>query len=186
MFGKVLKIVYSVPLSRGGPLKHSKLIWIISFLVLLTSNSSFAENSVAELKYSAQCIFIAIMNHKKIVLKEEVPFPSVYVASKTPLKQFQDAVEPQWGMRPGAFLNAYIVEKNEIYLLDDANYYEKTGRFLDDSLAHELTHYIQVKYQNASLNEDETLETDAVFEQTWFRETYMKNQDAPSPCPDLM
>ncbi len=42
---------------------------------------------------------------------------------------------------------------------------------MDDSLAHELVHYVQVKYQKFDLN-DESLEWDAVDIQTAFREKF--------------
>jgi hypothetical protein len=46
-------------------------------------------------------------------------------------------------------------------------------RFIDDSLAHELTHYVQVKYQGWVLDGmDDSIELNAIEVQTWFRETY--------------
>lgn len=44
---------------------------------------------------------------------------------------------------------------NEIYLSDDAAYYKRRNRTLDDSLAHEFVHYIQVRYRNDSLADDD-------------------------------
>lgn len=97
--------------------------------------------------------------------------PKVFVESKTSLKQFQDAIESQWGQRPEIFTNAYAVKNNEIYLLDDAGYYRRLKRCMDDSLAHEYVHYIQAKYQNYDLN-DEFLEMEAIEHQTKFREEF--------------
>lgn len=89
------------------------------------------------------CILRAVAWRMRFELDDAVPVPRVRYESETPLAEFEDAVEPQWGFRPGAFLNAYIVETNEIFILDDAAYYRKFGRFLDDSLAHEYAHYFQ-------------------------------------------
>jgi len=116
-----------------------------------------------------------------ITLRAEVPLPPVFVASETPLQQFQDAIEAQWGFRPDLIANAYAARTNEIYLLDSAAYYRKHGRFIDDSLAHELVHYLQVRYQNADIRDGEWLEADAVMVQTWFREEIMAK--GLSPCP---
>ena len=44
---------------------------------------------------------------------------------------------------------------------------------VDDSVAHELTHFVQAKYQNFDLN-DESLEWDAIDVQNWFRENFCK------------
>lgn len=151
---------------------------MVGFFVL--SSSAFAEE-VVSLKYSPECIFKAILKYKKREPNQAISLPVIFVESRTPLQQFQDAIEPQWNFRPDSFLNAYVASLNEIYLLDKADYYRRTDRFIDDSLAHELTHYFQVKYQNANLADgDDSLEPDAVDVQTWFRETFMKA--GRSPC----
>lgn len=149
-------------------------------VALLFSGFARGEEAVS-LKYTPECILQAVLAKKHQEFKPEVPMPAVYVESKTPLKQFQDAIEPQWGMRPDSFLNAYVFARNEIYLLDEARYYQQTGRFIDDSLAHELTHYVQVMYQHFDLSGgDDSLEADAIDVQTWFREEFMKT--GKSPC----
>jgi hypothetical protein len=149
--------------------------------ILLFSSLANAEGKVAmPLKYSTECILQAVAMKKHISLRPEIAVPPVFVESKVPLKQFQDAIEPQWHLRPDSFLNAYIFARNEIYLLDDLEYYQKHERYIDDSLAHELTHYVQVMYQHADLNEDDSLEGEAIDVQTWFREEFMKT--GKSPC----
>jgi hypothetical protein len=55
----------------------------------------------------------------------------------------------------------YVVARNEIYLTDDARYYRRLRRTLDESLAHEFAHYIQVRYLGANLA-DEGCEVEAV------------------------
>jgi len=136
---------------------------------------------VARPRYSAECILAAVAWKKKINLRGDVPLPSVRYGSETPAEEFNDAVEPQWGMRPDIVLNVYVFRLNRIYLLDDAAYYMKMGRFVDDSLAHELTHYLQVKYQGIT-EMDDSDEFEAVAVQTWFRETYMRDA-VPAGAP---
>lgn len=133
--------------------------------------------------YPVTCLLETVAAKKRLPLRAEVPVPTVYLESKTPLQQFQDAIEPQWGQRPDVFLNAYVKDRNEIYVIDDSAYYRRTNRYLDDSLVHELTHYMQVKYQDADLQNDDSLEAEAVELQTWFRETYMRPGLNPCASP---
>lgn len=127
----------------------------------------------AQLKYSTEFILKQVLIKKNKDYDAHIPMPKFFYESSTPLKQFQDAIEKQWGFRPDVFTNAFVNDKNEIYILDDAEYYKKTERCMDDSVAHELTHYVQAKYQHFDLN-DESLEMDAVDVQTWFRENFCK------------
>lgn len=152
------------------------------FLLLLLSVPATAA-PVASPKYSVDCTLNAVARHMRISLRDDIPRPKIFFGSQTPLSQFQDAVEPQWGFRPEKFLNAFITEKNEIYLMDEAEYYEKRNRFIDDSLAHELTHYLQVRYRGVEIaTADDSVESQAVAMQDWFRETYMKA--GKSPCSE--
>ena len=50
--------------------------------------------------------------------------------------------------------------------------YERRASTPDDSLAHELVHYLQVKYLDEPLDDD-WAESRAVEIQRWFRTTYM-------------
>lgn len=127
----------------------------------------------ARLKYSPEFILKQVLVRKNKTYDKQIPMPQFFYESSTPLIQFQDAIEKQWGFRPDVFTNAFVAERNEIYILDDAEYYKKAERCMDDSVAHELTHYVQVKYQKFDLN-DESLEMDAIDVQTWFRENFCK------------
>lgn len=129
------------------------------------------QSAPAQLRYNLDFILQQVLINKNIAFRTDLAIPQVYFESSTSLKQFQDAVEPQWGFRPDVFTNAYSISKNEVYISDDASYYEKLERCMDDSVAHEFTHYVQAKYQNFDLN-DESLEWNAVDVQTWFRNTY--------------
>ncbi|MFC1679936.1 hypothetical protein ACFL2T_06980 [Elusimicrobiota bacterium] len=126
-------------------------------------------------RYSPRCILMAVAHNMNVTLREDVPLPEILLESQTPLKVFQDSIEPQWGMRPSVFLNAYIPGENRVFLMDEAGYYRRTGRFIDDSLAHELVHFVQVKYRgDMSMDESQ-----AIWVQTWFRDNYMKGTPPP-------
>lgn len=122
---------------------------------------------------SPDSILRAILSYKQLDHRPEIPMPTIIMASKADLKKFQDEVESQWNMRPKLISNVFIVSVNKIYLNDDKSYYDRVKRCIDDSLAHELTHYIQAKYRGWSLDDD-SLESDAIDTQTWFRSTYCK------------
>ncbi len=86
-----------------------------------------------------------------MTLRPEIPVPAIFVASTTPLAQFQDAIEAQWRFRPDVVLNTYAIARNEIYLYDGAAYFAQRNRTLDDSLAHEFVHYLQAQYRTMTL-----------------------------------
>ncbi len=123
------------------------------------------------LRYQPQYILEAVARQMNVTLRPEIPVPTVHLASSTPLKRFQDAIEAQWRLRPRVFVNAYAVDRNEIYLMDDFAYHARHNRTLDASLAHEFAHYIQVHYFNADLR-DPTWETEAVAAQQQFAEAH--------------
>jgi hypothetical protein len=127
---------------------------------------------VAKLKFSPEFILRAVLK-KMNVIERPIEIPKLLLESETPLKRFQDTVESQWHTRPKYFTNVYSVATNEIFLMDDPTYYARTSRYIDDSLAHELTHFAQVKYKGWVLEGDDSLEAQAIDVQTWFRETYL-------------
>jgi hypothetical protein len=144
------------------------IIWISSF-------SLHARPPVpAKLKYSLEFLFSKVLEKKNVPINTKIEFPQFYFESNTSLKQFQDAIEEQWGQRPQYFTNAFSVKNNEIYILDDAAYYKKHQRCMDDSVVHELVHFVQVKYFNWDLS-DESLEWDAIDIQTEFRNKFCKS-----------
>jgi hypothetical protein len=65
-----------------------------------------------------------------------------------------------------------VSNTNEIYLIDDASYYARVGRTIDDSLAHELAHYLQARYGRAHLVDWEEVEAVAI--QNWFRAEHVQ------------
>lgn len=149
-----------------------KLILLLTLTLTSTFTPAFAK-APAKLQHPVEFIFAKVLEKKRLAQRDDIPFPKFYYQSKTPLKQFQDAIEKQWGFRPDFFTNAFAVANNEVYILDEADYYRKMGRCMDDSVAHELVHYLQVKYQNWDLS-DESLEWEAVDIQTAFREEFCK------------
>lgn len=121
------------------------------------------------LQYEPRYILEAVARKMNVELRADEPLPTIHFESRTPLARFQDAVAPQWNFRPPKFANVYVVARNEIYLTDDPGYYRRLRRTLDESLAHEFTHYLQVRYQGDSL-EDESAELQAVAVQFAFRD----------------
>jgi hypothetical protein len=121
------------------------------------------------LRHNSRLILESVAQRLGVTLRPEIPEPAIYFESITPLRQFQDAIAAQWGFRPHAFANAYVVARNEIYLIDDPVMYARLGHTLDESLAHEFAHYLQVRYFEADLA-DPVCETDAVAVQLWFRD----------------
>ncbi len=128
---------------------------------------------VVKLQFTADFILEQVLLKKNLSYRPEIAVPKLFLESKTKLSYFQEAMLPQWGFKPDVFTNAFAVMKNEVFLLDQAAYYKKHKRCMDDSMAHELTHYVQTKYQNYDLA-DESLETEAVEIQSWFREIHCK------------
>lgn len=153
---------------------------------IFCSQWSLANDSyqAAKLRFPVECILKAVAKNKNVILRSDTPMPKIYMGSEVTLEQFQNAVELQWNLRPNGFLNVYIINNNEIYMMDEASYYSRLKRFLDDSMAHELTHYIQVMYQGFDLarGEDDSLENDAISTQNWFRQTFMIEGATASPC----
>ncbi len=129
------------------------------------------------LRLDPQFVLAQVARRMGVTLHPEIAPPAVFLESATPIGQFRDAIGAQWGFRPHAFGNAYAVERNEIYLIDDPSYYARLGRTIDESLAHELAHYVQVKYLNADLSVP-SWEQDAVALQTWFRDAHVRVQGA--------
>ncbi|MBC7742278.1 MAG: hypothetical protein H7061_08775 [Bdellovibrionaceae bacterium] len=152
---------------------------VLLIFSLFTMNGVAATKKVkpapapAVLQFTPEAILAEVLKKKNLELRPQLPLPKLNLQSQTSLKKFQDDIEPQWNMRPDVFTNAYAFKTNQIFLMDQAAYYKKTNRCIDDSLAHELMHYVQVMYQNADLA-DESLESEAVDIQTWFRETHCK------------
>ena len=149
------------------------LSFVLTFMGVTSALGAQKPAAPEKLQFSVEFILQKVIERKQQKYEAQIPTPKIFLESETSLKQFQDAIEPQWGFRPDQFTNAYVVAKNEIYLMDEASYYHKVKRCMDDSLAHEFTHFVQSKYQKFDLN-DESLEWEAVDVQTWFRENFCK------------
>ncbi|MBI5622779.1 MAG: hypothetical protein HY924_03270 [Elusimicrobia bacterium] len=170
--------------ARQGELKAL----VAGFKGAMTSSQVMAAKAPAPkkwatLKYDPACILATVADMMGLTLKDEIPAPALRLESDTPLKRFQDAVAPQWGMRPDMFLNAYTPPTNEVYLMADAAYYSKLKRFLDDSLAHEYVHFFQVKYKDFPMDQfSDAEEGEAVGYQTRFRDEYLTPGIVPPRC----
>jgi hypothetical protein len=109
----------------------------------------------ARLRLDPSIILQQVARQMNVSLRPEVPLPKIFFESTTPLRQFQEAIASQWKFRPRVFANAYVMAKNEIYLSDEPSYYKRRNRSVDDSLAHEFVHYIQVNYRHGNLADDD-------------------------------
>ena len=125
-----------------------------------------------KLRFDPPFVLELVARRMQVTLRPDVPLPAIFVESTVPLRQYQDAMEAQWRFRPPVVSNAYAIERNEIYLSDDASFYRRLKRTIDDSLAHELVHYVQAKYFNEDLSTD-GCEIQAAEVQRWFREEYV-------------
>jgi hypothetical protein len=160
--------------SRSFPSEDSakRGLWLASVFVALFSwvgGASADDPSRMRLKHDPRYILESVARKMNVTLRPDEPLPRIFFESSTPLAQFQEAVAPQWGLRPPMFANVYVMARNEIYLSDDAGYYRRIRRTLDESLAHEFAHYLQVRYYASNLV-DESCETEAVSIQIAFRE----------------
>jgi len=133
-----------------------------------------SSTETVKLRYEEKCILRLVAAEMKIPLKKEIPLPGIYFGSKVPFAQFLAAYRTQSDSDPNQVSNVYILKNNEIYLSDKAVYYGNFGRALDDSLAHEYVHYLQVKYRGYTIEDcDDNAENQAIHYQTLFREKYI-------------
>lgn len=146
---------------------------LLAALVWTSACAGEPDAGTMKLRFDPRFILEAVARRLEVKLRPEIPLPAIHVASSTPLRQFQDAMEPQWRSRPHVFGNAYAIAPNEIYLFDAAEFYLRLRRTLDDSLAHEFVHYIQAQYwgEDLALDGSEALAVDV---QRWFREVYLR------------
>lgn len=144
-----------------------KSIFILTILFSLLTTPLVQAETVKPI-YSSHFVLSRILEYKNLSFNAEIPLPEVQLSSDANLEEFQNDVEPQWGFRPDQITSVYVVRLNKIYLYDDKTYYSDHQRCIDDSLAHELAHYVQVQYRKWDLNDD-SLEWDAVDTQNWFR-----------------
>lgn len=134
----------------------------------------------------AACILQLTMAELNVTPRAEIPVPRLRLESETPLSEFQDAVEVGWHFRPDVFMNVYTPASNQIFLMTAPGSY-RNGRSIYDSLAHEYTHFIQVKYRNTPLDQfGDAEEAQAVDVQTAFRQKYgALIVDGEFACPVL-
>lgn len=140
---------------------------------LLAFPAAAADGETAKPLYKPECVLAAVAERKGVTLDAARPAPMVLYGGSIPLARFLEASKEQLGgFVPDRVMNMYTVKTNEIYLNDSASTYGRHGRIIDDSLAHEYAHFLQVAYEGRSLGDgsDDFLEAEAVTLQTWFRE----------------
>ncbi len=134
------------------------------------------------LRRDPACVLAAVAFAMNVRLDPAKPLPALRLETLTPLAEFQDAAQRQWGTRPDVFLNLYSVAEEKIYLIEDADYYARMRRDIADSLAHELAHYVQVHYKGYTADQLQYGEEEAIHIQTWFRDNYVRGT-APAGAP---
>ena len=138
--------------------------------VLFFSPGALAKT--AQLQFSPEHTLAKVLELMKLK-PQQIPLPEVRFASLVSLADFQNDVEPQWGFRPDQVTNVYIAAGNRIYLLDEESFYLEKDRCMDDSLAHELVHFIQVKYLKIPIEQfDDSMEWQAIEVQSQFRDLF--------------
>ena len=143
----------------------------------------------ARLRYDETCILRLVAAEMEIPLKKEVSLPAVYFGSKVPFAQFLAAYRTQSNAEPTQVLNMYMLNSNEIYISDKASNYASFGRSMDDSLAHEYVHYLQVKYRGYTVRDfvedfEDSLENQAIRYQVSFREKYIVVEPPEGVCAE--
>ncbi len=154
-------------------MKFLILALILSLNYPAYSKHTLKETPLAQLKYSMDFILNEVLLQMHQKPDPTIALPDLKLASQTTLADFQNDIEKQWNFKPGGITNAYVAASNRIYLWDDLEYYQKHKRCLDDSLAHELVHYVQVQYQKIPISQfDDFMESEAIHVQNAFREKF--------------
>lgn len=136
------------------------------------ASRSASSDRVAVLHHDPEWILEAVADRMGVQMNPAIPLPEILFESATPLARMQAAAERQWEYRPENFANVYATAENRIYLIDDADFYERNGRTLDDALAHEFVHYLQANYLKDEFK-SEWSEATAIALQSWFRTEHM-------------
>ncbi len=148
------------------------IILILSANIL---NAEAVSQARPPFQYSLEFILKQVLIKVGRPYNPMIPLPDLKLASETNLANFQADLKDQWSPPPEFVTNVYSAAANRIYILDDLEYYRKLGRCIDDSLAHELTHYVQVLYKKYPIEQfDDSMEFEAIDVQTWFREKFCK------------
>jgi hypothetical protein len=142
--------------------------------LVLTPAGGGAGARIERPRFPTRCVLQAVLDRMNVPFRDDLEVPAVLFESTTPLRRFQRATAPQWGFTPSVFANAYVLARNEIYLVDAADAYRPRDTSIDDSLAHELTHYVQTKYLGRALDDDPSMEFQAVDVQRWFRDAHVR------------
>ena len=132
---------------------------------------SFPNKEIKDIKnfrqYSEDILKIVI-NKKGLKINEKIPQPKIITEDEITLKEFNENL----GYSPDFFngIFPYYVQKhNKIIVLNNSKL---------DTLAHEFVHYFQAKYQKINIEEiydpGNSLESEAVTVQKWFKEKYLK------------
>lgn len=163
------------------------LVWALVGLFGMDSFASYSLIPGESVIEARDCILKIMAKKKNIQLRDDIAPPTVKPEGIFSLTDFQDSAEMVWGFRPDQYTNLYNFKTGDVFIFTDRSYYEKTQRSVYDSLAHELTHFLQHRYQHADFTQgDDMVEYDAVENQTWFRENFQAQfQGDRFICPTL-
>ncbi len=124
------------------------------------------------------CILDYVVANRYMKRNASLPMPEIVYGHEISVEEFNRRLADMLGdFRYSAVSNVYYSSENTIFLSDtEASYPEKSGRTIYDSLAHELTHYVQYAYRHYSNEEaaSDGAEEEAVYVQNDFREAFSK------------
>ncbi|MCB9073375.1 MAG: hypothetical protein H6623_07115 [Bdellovibrionaceae bacterium] len=163
------------------------LVVTLYFFMLGRAQAQETVYSSENIHAAIQCIHnltLKIYGKGKVAVNPNIPPPTLIVDVDADLTEFQNLAEAQIGLKPDTIFNIYIPAVNRIYLNSSYKSAE-TGRSAYDTLAHELTHFFQVKYDGSSIADfTDAEEQEAISIQTQFREMYGANiKNGKFECP---
>lgn len=99
-------------LALNGDAMDASLHRTVAFAAALLSTAVLAgepDSRAEPIKLRLDPLFIleAVARRLNVPLQPEIALPKIHVASRTPLTQFQDALEEQWRIRPDAFVTGW-------------------------------------------------------------------------------
>jgi hypothetical protein len=129
--------------------------------------------AVEDITNASFCVFQLVSNLMQIELNEAHVLPEVQPEGLATLSELQAVTQRLWGFAVPKFINLYDPQENRIYLFRDLDFYERFGRSIYDSLAHEFVHFVQAKVRQTPLLQfGEAEENEAIHIQNQFRQRY--------------
>jgi hypothetical protein len=123
---------------------------IFSILLILSSVQANAAgilpaSELEHVRNSVPCVLDFVLKKNWKTFDSAIPLPRVVFSHEVTVEEFNKSVASPYTYYP-TVQNAFVPKENTIYLDSRTVVYEKYGKTLIDSLAHELTHYVQHFY----------------------------------------